>query len=92
MIGTLGTFGSKPSEQIDGLAGLADRLAIMRSGWFRHVNAETGEFALFPYTAKSEAEWEQRALAMHEAQEPIRLDAKPEENTLAARKRIMRGD
>ncbi len=52
----------------------------------------TGALALFPKTAKDVDEWEQRALAMHAQQETIRLDAKPEENTLAARKRIMRGD
>ena len=87
-------------EQIDGLAALSDRLAIKRSGWHR-IEGPDG-VALFPNVptftagspeqAKLEREWEQRALAMHEAQEPVRLDAKPEENTLAERKRIMRGD
>lgn len=80
------------TEQIDGLAALANELFWRRSDWHRHVNAETGALALFPKTAKDVDEWEQRALAMHAQQETIRLDAKPEENTLAARKRIMRGD
>ena len=88
------------SGQIDGLAALTDKLAIKRSGWHR-VEGPDG-VALFPSVPrhaadskeqlKLEREWEQKALAMHEAQEPVWLDAKPEENTLAARKRIMRGD
>jgi len=79
-------------EQIDGLAGLAEQLLRKRSGWIWHENPETGALALFPETAKNEAEFEQRALDMHEAQETIRLEAKPEVNTLAERKRIIRGD
>ena len=79
-------------EQIDGLAGLAEQLSRKRSGWIWHENPETGALALFPETAKNEAEWERRALDMHEAQETIRLEAKPEVNTLAERKRIIRGD
>ena len=79
-------------EQIDGLAGLAEQLLRKRSGWIWHENPETGALALFPETAKNEAEWERRALDMHEAQETIRLEAKPEVNTLAERKRIIRGD
>ena len=81
------------TEQIsDGLAALTEQLRRQRSGWFWVDNPETGGFALFPNTAKNEAEWEQRALAMHNAQETIRLAAKPTENTLEARKGIVRGD
>ena len=80
-------------EHLDGLERLAERLARKRSGWHWHENSETGEVALFPETAKSEHEWEARALAMHEKQKTIRLVEKPEENALAARKgQITRGD
>ena len=68
-------------------------LSYIDSGWHRHENPVTGAVVLFPETAKNEAEWERRALDMHEAQETIRLEAKPEANTLVARKRqITRGD
>ena len=90
-------------EHLEGLDALAERLTFKRLGWHRHVNEETGDVALFPNVPlyrsgtpeqlKQEREFEQHALAMHEAQEPVRLDAKPEENSLAARKaQITRGD
>ena len=84
-------------EQIDGLAGLAEQLLRKRSGWIWHENPETGALALFPETAKNEAEWERRALAQNAEAEAMeranRLEAKPEENALAARKgTIVRGD
>ncbi len=90
-------------EHLEGLDAIAERLNFKRLGWHRHVNEETGDVALFPTVPfyrsgtpeqlKQEREFEQRALAMHEAQEPVWLEAKPEENTLAARKgQIIRGD
>ena len=73
-------------EHLDGLERLAEQLQRKLSGWHWHEHSETGEVSLFPETAKSEHEWEARARAMHERQKTIRLDAKPEENALAARK------
>ena len=92
------------TEQTDGLAGLAERLAIKRSGWHR-VEGPDG-VALFPnvpvYTAgspeqlKLENLWEEKALAQNAESERLkranRLEGKAEVNTLAERKRIMRGD
>jgi hypothetical protein len=81
------------TEQTDGLERLAEVLARKRSGWHWHENSETGQVALFPETAKSEHEWETRATLMHDRQKTIRLDEKPVENALAARKgQVVRGD
>ena len=59
-------------------------------GALAHENAETKKVALFPETAKSEHEWEQRAIEMHGNQQTIQLEAKPIENVLRAR--IARAD
>ena len=64
-------------------------LSYIDSGWHRHENPVTGAVALFPETAKNEAEWESRALAMHAEQEAITLPPKPRENALS---RIVRAD
>ena len=93
------------TEQIsDGLAGLADKLAIKRSGWHR-IEGPDG-VALFPavavHTADSPAQrklenaWEAKALAQNAEAEAMeranRLADKPTENALEARKGIVRGD
>lgn len=62
------------------------------SPWYWHENSETGALAIFPKTAKSESEWEARALLMHDQQVTIRLESKPLENQMALRKRLARGD
>ena len=79
-------------ENSDGLSGLVHALAIRRSGYIRHENAETGAIVFFPEMAKSEHEWEARALEMHNAQIPVVLERKAEENVLANRVRVIRGD
>ena len=74
----------------DGLDALSDELAILRSDWDWHFNPETGALAcIIPKTAKSEDEWEQRALEMHSAQRTIVPSPKPRENALS---RIARAD
>ena len=82
-------------NKTDGLADLANKLAIKRSGWHRQENPETGAVVLFPETATYDAAWEAKALAQSQEAEHLGastlLDAKPLENTLAAR-RITRGD
>ena len=45
--------------------------------------------AVLPMTAPNDADWQTRALLMHEKQEPILIEAKPVENQMA---RIERGD
>ena len=80
------------NENNDGLNALSEVLAIRRSGYHRHVHSETGAVVIFPATAKHEYEWERRALEMHNAQVPVIPDAKPEENTLATRMQVIRGD
>ena len=65
-------------------------LSYIDSGWHRHENPVTGAVVLFPETAKNEAEWEARALAMTAAQTPIHLAPKPQTNALA--ERVVRGD
>ena len=65
-------------------------LSYIDSGWHRHENPETGAVALFPETAKNEAEWEARALLMHAEQTPVTLAPKPRGNTLA--ERVVRAD
>lgn len=45
--------------------------------------------AVLPMTAKSEDQWEKRALLMHDEQKTITIEAKPVENQMA---RIKRGD
>lgn len=45
--------------------------------------------AVLPMTAPNEADWQNRALLMHDKQEPIILEAKPVENQMA---KIARGD
>ena len=78
----------------DGLAALTEVLAIKRSGWHRVAGPDG--VALFPETAKDVDAWEQRALAQNAEAEAMeranRLEAKAEVNSLAERKRIMRGD
>ena len=64
-------------------------LSYIDSGWHRHENPVTGAVALFPETAKNEAEWEARALLMHREQVSLTLKPKPVENTMT---RIERGD
>lgn len=76
----------------DSLDVLLRDLAMKDSGWHRHENPETGAVAYFPETAKSAEDFERRALAMHESQEPVTLAPKPREDHMAARKRIARGD
>ena len=45
-----------------------------------HRNLENGNIAVLPTTAKSEAAWELRALAMHANQKPVpKLAEKPAE-------------
>ena len=46
----------------------------------------------FPEMAKDEFEWERDALEMHAAQIPVIPAAKPLENVLANRVRVIRGD
>lgn len=89
----------------DGLAVLAEKLAIKRSGWHR-IEGPDG-VAVFPsvpvYTADSpeqrrlENAWEAKAMAQAAESERMeranRIEGKPEENSLAARKaQITRGD
>lgn len=45
--------------------------------------------AVLPMTASNEADWQNRALLMHDRQTPILLEAKPVENQMA---KIVRGD
>lgn len=45
--------------------------------------------AVLPMTAKSDEQWEQRAVLMHSEQKTITIEAKPVENQMA---RIKRGD
>ena len=78
--------GRRVSDDIDTL--LRD-LSYIDSGWHRHENPKNGAVVLFPETAKNEAEWEARALAMHAEQEAITLAPKPQENAMT---RIERGD
>ena len=73
----------------DNIDDLLSDLYWLGSNWHRHVNSETGAVALIPETADDVDAWEQRALAMHENQEPIRLAEKPKENAMT---RIKRGD
>ena len=82
-------------DEIDGLSALSEALAIRRSGYHRHENAETGAVAIFPSVKvfpvgsaeqmALETEWAQRAIVMHQNQVPVTLEAKPVENTLAVR-------
>ncbi len=58
-------------------------------------NARGGEInmnfgiAVMPMTAPNEADWQARAMLMHDKQQPIIIEAKPVENQMA---RIERGD
>lgn len=52
------------------------------------INMNFG-IAVLPMTAPDEADWQARALLMHDKQTPIVLEAKPVENQMA---RIERGD
>ena len=84
----------------DNLDVLLRDLALKDSGFHRHENPQTGAVAFFPdvpvfpsgsnQARQIEAAWEARALVMHESQDPIRLEPKPLENTLA--KRVVRAD
>ncbi len=75
-------------------------LSYIDSGWHRHENPVTGAVALFPdmpmfpsgskEARAAEDAWEARALAMHASQTLILPEAKPLENTLAAR--VVRSD
>ena len=74
----------------DGMEGLADSLAIMRSPWDHVYHSETGALAaLLPKTAKDVDDWERRALAMHQNQRTILPPPKVSENSLS---RIVRAD
>ncbi len=73
----------------DNIDDLMSDLYWLDSGFHRHVNSETGAMAIFPETAKSEHDWEARALAMHENQRTIIPAPKPRENAMT---RITRGD
>ena len=64
-------------------------LSIADMGWHRHENHETGATAMLPTTVTDENEWEAKNIAMHAQQQPLRLKAKPQENSLA---RVVRGD
>ncbi len=64
-------------------------LSYIDSGWHRHENPKNGAVVLFPETAKNEADWEARALLMHQEQETITLAPKAVENALS---RIVRAD
>ena len=60
-----------------------------------HRNSENGNIAIFPQTAKSESEWEKRALAMTAAQQPLpRLADKPADGSTTGRyfSELKRGD
>lgn len=73
-------------------------ILTIKAGWHR-VRNEAGGWAYFPSVPRFpsgspeqrqlEDDWEQRALAMHAAQEPVTLAPKPLENTMT---RIRRGD
>ena len=76
---------------IDGLAELMGALARKNGPWIWHENPETGDLAVFPKTAKSDQEWEVRALLMHSEQEMITIEDKPTQNEFA-RQRMVRGD
>lgn len=75
-----------------------DNIAVVRAGWHR-VRSETGKWTYFPDVPRfpsgskearaAEDAWEARALAMHENQKPIHIEAKPQENAMT---RIERGD
>lgn len=58
-------------------------------------NARGGEtnvnfgIAVIPMTAQNEADWQDRAILMHDKQQPIVIEAKPVENQMA---RVERGD
>ena len=56
-----------------------------------HRNSENGNIAILPETAKSESEWESRALLMHSQQVGITVEPKPLENALA-KVALERGD
>jgi len=45
--------------------------------------------AVLPMTAPDETDWQNRAILMHDKQEPILIEAKPTENQMA---HIKRGD
>jgi len=79
---------------MDDLAALESELMWRRSGWYRHVNHESGALAVFPETARDEAAWEAKAEA--EAAETVALgertrpEPKPLENFFVSR--LRRGD
>ncbi len=75
---------------MDNLDVLLRDLALKDSDWHRIEHPETGAAAYFPETAEDAEDWETRALAMHESQEPVTLAPKPVENALAAR--VVRAD
>lgn len=54
-------------------------------------NSENGNIAILPETAKSESEWEKRALLMHSQQVGTKVEPKPQENLLA-KVALERGD
>lgn len=70
------------------------QIRAMRPDRYRE-NARGGEInmnfgiAVMPMTATNEADWQNRALLMHDKQQPILIEAKPVENQMA---RIERGD
>ncbi len=90
------------TDQDKGFEDLELALAIEGMGFHRHLNPETGAIVIFPKVPvhptgsaeqrKAEDAWEASAMAMHAQQTPIALAPKPQENVLAERTRILRGD
>ena len=63
-------------------------LSLLKAGWHRQENPKTGAVAIFCMTARSEAEWEQRAIAQSQAadRDTIILRPKAPENSFATRR------
>ena len=66
-------------DDLDGLLGeISSNIFWRNCGMSRLLDPTTGAVvALFPITATDPEEWSARAVAMHEAQVPIALPAKP---------------
>lgn len=62
--------------ETDGLAGLADALSIMRSGFHRIEGP--GGVAVFPSQATDHDAWERRALAQSKESERLEVATRPQ--------------
>lgn len=76
----------------DGLAGLADALAIKRSG-FHRVVGPGGHVAVFPMQAANEEAWQARALQQTKDSEALEARTRPEPRPASdGIRRVTRGD